>query len=119
MDVSGRTGHETDEKGAHPMTPAAAEDAVRASTLAASPSQAEPGLCPQAGVYGVPFTDARPTFGLRCSDVLPVNCDASWHASSCEDVIHSARQHGASTHGFTPVWYDADRLTAMAQAVTS
>ncbi len=88
------------------MTPTAAEDAFRASALPTAP-----------------FTNARPSpgpmFVLRCCDVLPLGCDASWRASSPGDLIHSARQHGASAHGFTPAWYDSDRLAAMAQAVTS
>jgi hypothetical protein len=63
-----------------------------------------------------PFT---PEYQLRCSDVLPIRCDASWRSSRPDDVINSARRHGASVHGFTQAWYDADRLTAMAQQVTS
>jgi hypothetical protein len=34
-----------------------------------------------------------------------------------EQLVALAREHGERAHGFTPVWYSADRLAAMAQAV--
>ena len=58
------------------------------------------------------------TFELRCADVHPVRCAASWRAGRVTDVVVLARGHGALAHGFTPVWYSEKRMDLIAAAVT-
>jgi hypothetical protein len=65
-----------------------------------------------------PVRARAPLLHLRCADVLPVLCDASWHLPRQEDLVARAHAHGGTAHGYTPVWYSAERLAAMAQAVT-
>ncbi len=56
-------------------------------------------------------------FRLRCADVHPVGCDVELVSSSRDDVVSRACSHGASAHGFTPVWYSTGRLAAIAAEV--
>lgn len=56
-------------------------------------------------------------FRLRCADVHPVGCDVELVSSSRDDVVSRACSHGASAHGFTPVWYSSGRLAAIAAEV--
>jgi hypothetical protein len=55
---------------------------------------------------------------LRCHDVHPLACAEVWRSSDAEQLIDSARAHGASAHGFTPVWYSRERVAAMTGAIT-
>ncbi len=57
-------------------------------------------------------------FELRCENVHPVCCAASWRAGRAADVVVLARGHGALAHGFTPVWYSETRMDLIAAAVT-
>lgn len=70
------------------------------------------------GRSSAPRLTPGPGFQLRCADVLAVCCDASWRATSREALVHLACAHGASVHGFTPVWYSRERVDAMYAAVT-
>lgn len=73
-----------------------------------------------------PGNDVRPRAGapipegfeLRCSDVHPLRCDEALRAGSLGDFVARVREHGAQAHGFTPVWYDAERLAVIVRAVT-
>jgi Protein of unknown function (DUF1059) len=56
-------------------------------------------------------------FDLACADVHPVGCDSVMTSDSRENLVSLAREHGERAHGFTPVWYSAGRLAAMAEAV--
>ena len=56
-------------------------------------------------------------FRLRCADAHPVGCDVELVSSSRDDVVSRACTHGASAHGFTPVWYSPGRLAAIAAEV--
>ena len=56
-------------------------------------------------------------FRLRCADVHPVGCDVELVSSSRDDLVSRACSHGASAHGFTPVWYRPARLAAIAAEV--
>ena len=56
-------------------------------------------------------------FRLRCADAHPVGCDVELVSSSRDDVVVRACSHGASAHGFTPVWYSPGRVAAIAAEV--
>ena len=56
-------------------------------------------------------------FQLRCANMHLVRCEHAASASRLQDSIASMRAHGATVHGFTPVWYSQERLAAMARAV--
>ena len=58
-------------------------------------------------------------FELRCADVHPVPCDEAMNAASPEQLLARTRAHGERAHGFTPAWYNAERLAAMAEAVSA
>jgi hypothetical protein len=60
----------------------------------------------------------RPTFELRCADVHPLGCEESLRARSAHDLVALACEHGGLAHGFTPVWYSAERLASIAAAIT-
>ena len=98
------------------MTPAVV------STLPGSSPVRAPAL-PVPSVAGlVPRECALPPlpprrFELRCADVHLVRCEHAASASRLQDSIASMRAHGATVHGFTPVWYSQERLAAMARAV--
>ena len=77
-----------------------------ADTVAAERPAATPGR----------FT-TREQFRLRCADAHPVGCDVELVSSSRDDVVSRACAHGASAHGFTPVWYSPGRLAAIAAEV--
>ena len=66
-----------------------------------------------------PLLDPDSNFQLRCADVLPVRCDVSWRSASRDDLVPLACAHGASVHGFTPVWYSRERIDVMKAAVTA
>jgi predicted small metal-binding protein len=51
---------------------------------------------------------------VRCADVHPVQCNVALHASSNEALTDRVRAHGASVHGFTPVWYSRERIARIA-----
>jgi hypothetical protein len=57
-------------------------------------------------------------FGLRCDEVQPVRCDIQFRAASPQRVVALACEHGAQAHCYTPAWYSAGRLAAMAGMVT-
>ncbi len=61
---------------------------------------------------------SAPSFRLRCSDVHPVRCDVAQGASTPSELVEWACAHGASDHGFTPVWYSPARVASIASAVT-
>jgi predicted small metal-binding protein len=56
-------------------------------------------------------------FRLRCAEVHPVHCDVALESPSTAEVVARIRAHGASAHGYTPVWYSSSRLASMAAAV--
>jgi predicted small metal-binding protein len=58
-------------------------------------------------------------FELWCADVHPVCCDETLRAASLEELLACTREHGERAHGFTAVWYSAERLAAIAEAVTA
>jgi hypothetical protein len=60
-----------------------------------------------------------PGLELRCSEVHPVQCDVALRGSSPDDLTARACDHGASAHGFTPVWYTRHRIAAIAAAATA
>jgi hypothetical protein len=65
-------------------------------------------------------TERQPAPGccrLRCAEVHPVHCDVALESSSTAEVVARACAHGASAHGYTPVWYSPSRLASMAAAV--
>ena len=68
------------------------------------------------GFLRSPLPEA-PGFGLRCADVHPVACDASWRSGHRADLVLDARVHGGQAHGFTPAWYSPRRLDAIDEAV--
>ena len=55
---------------------------------------------------------------VRCADVHPVRCNVALRASSNEVLTERVCAHGASVHGFTPVWYSLARLAAITEAST-
>jgi hypothetical protein len=56
-------------------------------------------------------------FRLRCAEVHPVHCDVALESSSTAEVVARICAHGASAHGYTPVWYSPSRLASMSAAV--
>lgn len=54
------------------------------------------------------------TCEVLCADVHPVQCEVAFRASSTEALTDSVRAHGASVHGFTPVWYSRERIARIA-----
>ena len=56
---------------------------------------------------------------VRCADVHPVHCTVALRASSNEALTDRVRAHGASVHGFTPVWYSRERIAAITEASTT
>jgi hypothetical protein len=96
------------------MTPTRSSSSVLsrddATDLYAPTLTSEPGRQPVRTPFG-------PTFELRCADVQPYRCEETLRARNPRDVVALACEHGARVHGFTPVWYSAERLTAMAAAV--
>lgn len=55
---------------------------------------------------------------VRCADVHPVRCNVALRASSDEVLTDRVRDHGASVHGFTPIWYSRERIAAIKKAST-
>jgi predicted small metal-binding protein len=53
---------------------------------------------------------------VRCADVHPVRCNVALRASSNEALTERVCAHGATVHGFTPVWYSRDRIAAITEA---
>jgi hypothetical protein len=45
-----------------------------------------------------------------------VQCKVALRASSNEALTDRVRAHGASVHGFTPVWYSGERIARIADA---
>ena len=62
---------------------------------------------------------SRPTFELRCADVHPVECQEALRARSARDLVALTCDHGGLVHGFTPVWYNSERLAGIAAAITT
>jgi hypothetical protein len=56
-------------------------------------------------------------FELRCTDVHPVRCDETISAASPDQLLARTRAHGERAHGFTPAYYNAGRLAAMADVL--
>ncbi len=56
-------------------------------------------------------------FELRCTDVHPVRCDETISAASFDQLLARTRAHGERAHGFTPAWYNAERLAATADVL--
>jgi predicted small metal-binding protein len=56
------------------------------------------------------------THEVLCADVHPVRCNVALRASTNEALAARIRDHGASVHGFTPVWYSRERIAAIADA---
>jgi predicted N-formylglutamate amidohydrolase len=54
------------------------------------------------------------TCEVRCADVHPVQCRVALRASSNRALTDRVRAHGASVHGFTPVWYSRERMAEIA-----
>ena len=52
----------------------------------------------------------------RCCAQTSTRCNAkvALRASSNEALTDSVRAHGASVHGFTPVWYSRERIARIA-----
>jgi hypothetical protein len=57
------------------------------------------------------------TCEVRCGDVHPVCCEVALRASNHVALIDRVRAHGASVHGFTPVWYSRERIAGIALIV--
>ena len=57
-------------------------------------------------------------FEVRCADIHPGGCAQALRAPRPDDVVALACEHGKLVHGYTPVWYSAERLAAIAAAVT-
>ena len=56
-------------------------------------------------------------FQLRCCDVHPVRCQVDLRSTSVAELLERACIHGATAHGFTPVWYTPARRARMAAAI--
>jgi len=52
-------------------------------------------------------------FAVTCADVHPVLCRAILRGDTINDVINVAMRHGASSHGFTPAYYDSAQRIEM------
>jgi hypothetical protein len=76
-----------------------------------------PDLPDVAEVDGTERQPAPGCFRLRCAEVHPVHCDVALESSSRTEVVARICAHGASAHGYTPVWYSPSRLDSMAAAV--
>lgn len=63
-------------------------------------------------------TSREQAFELRCCDVHPLQCDVRLSAPDPLELCRLAREHGGLAHGFTPAWYSAERIAAIAAAVT-
>jgi hypothetical protein len=59
-----------------------------------------------------------PAFEVRCADIHPGRCEQVLRAPRPGEVVALACEHGKFVHGYTPVWYCARRLAAIAAAVT-
>lgn len=59
-----------------------------------------------------------PAFEVRCADIHPGTCEQVLRAPRPDDLVALACEHGKLMHGFTAVWYSAERLAAIAAAVT-
>lgn len=59
-----------------------------------------------------------PPFEMSCEELNSAGCTKLLQASSVAEMVAVAQEHGAFVHGFTPVWYNRKRLTAMATAIT-
>ena len=59
-----------------------------------------------------------PAFEVRCADIHPGRCEQVLRAPRADDVVALACEHGKLVHGFTAVYYSAERLAAIAAAVT-
>ena len=70
-----------------------------------------------AALNGTERQPAPDRFRLRCAEVHPVHCDVAVESSSTAEVVARISAHGASAHGYTPVWYSPSRLASMAAAV--
>lgn len=57
-------------------------------------------------------------FAVRCADIHPGGCEQALRARRPDDVVALACEHGKLAHGYTPAWYSAERLAAIAAAVT-
>ncbi len=54
---------------------------------------------------------------LRCADVHGVRCDTEWTAPTVRELVAAAMDHGMAEHGFTAVYYNGPRMTAIRHAV--
>jgi predicted small metal-binding protein len=55
-------------------------------------------------------------YAVTCGDVHPVRCNVMLRASNGGTLTDRVRAHGASAHGFTPVWYTRERIIAISGA---
>jgi hypothetical protein len=60
---------------------------------------------------------SRAPLEMRCEELHPIRCAQLLQANSPAEMVNVAREHGALIHGFTPVWYDQERLTSMSTTV--
>ena len=98
--------------GSHP--PASSPDAaagLRTHPRVAALGPSEPSLRPASA----PLPQA---FEVRCADIHPDGCEHVLRAPHPGDVVALACEHGKLVHGYTLVWYRAERLAAIAAAVT-
>ena len=58
-------------------------------------------------------------FELRCAEVHPFGCQEVLSATSPSSLVECVCAHGARVHGYTPVFYDRERLAAITAAVTA
>ena len=58
---------------------------------------------------------------LRCAEVHPFGCGCEevLSATSPSSLVECVCAHGARVHGYTPVFYDRERLAAITAAVTA
>jgi len=54
---------------------------------------------------------------VSCERLHPFGCAEVLRASSPDELVAIAMEHGAYAHGFTPAWYTAKQQEAMAATV--
>jgi hypothetical protein len=104
------------------VTPAAAANLSESSPVSAHALPAEERaaatLVPRDGALPSAWAPFPQRFELGCADVHPVRCNLALRSSNLEELVALVSAHGASAHGFTPVWYSPERVAAMATAAT-
>jgi hypothetical protein len=85
------------------------------------PERGEPLLTPAIAVRSPErrLRRLRPqVFELVCADAHPLGCVEVIRSQDRDTLVVLAREHGERAHGFTAAWYSAERLAAIANAVT-